>query len=216
MTTGVLGTCLTLTGCGGGQTGENASAPAEDTQAAKDAQPPAGFKTVGGEANGVTVAVPESWTALDLTKDDLDQGLAQSGLSGGALRQAKRGLESLVSSKALWASDPASAAQSPDKFATNLNGFCQPSAGETTEQLISSAKSQLGRLDATIDEAAEVPVEAGQAVRVTYTFTSKDVKVRGTQYYVPAGGRTCLVTLSTDQKDKQQLFDQIGKTVRPV
>lgn len=198
-----------VAGCTGGDPGPSAPVVSE-------APVPAGFKRLGGPGNGVSVAVPASWATLDLTKDDIEQGLAQSGLSGSALDQAKQALKALVTSKAVWASDPASVERSPDKFATNLNGFCQRGTGATAAQLIADAKAQLATLDAEVSEAGEVRAGAGTAVRIVYTFTAGGVKVRGTQFYVPASGRTCIVTISTDREGQQALFDQIGGTVRAL
>ena len=69
---------------------------------------PEGFKPVGSVASGLVVAVPEDWIALDLSKDDLEQGLRSSGLSGPGLERAKQSLQTLVDNRAVWASDPAS------------------------------------------------------------------------------------------------------------
>jgi hypothetical protein len=214
MTTGVLGCCLALaTACGGddpaaGTPGPGAGRPTLTT--------PAGFKRVGDVPNGVTVAVPESWVTLDLSRDDLEQGLSRSGLSGAVLEQFRQGLRALVPSKAVWAADPRSAEQSKKGFPTNLNGFCQPSIAVPAQQRIDDAKQQLSRLKAEVSEAAEVTLGTGKAVRIVYTFDSGGNKIRGTQYYLPGRGKTCIVTLSTDRDDRQELFDRIGGTASPL
>ncbi|WP_271217788.1 hypothetical protein [Streptosporangium carneum] len=180
---------------------------------------PAGFKRVGSDANGLTVAVPQKWLALDLTKDDLDQTLKQTGLSGEALEQARRSLRALVANRAIWASDQASAESSPNKFATNLNGFCQDDAGSPppADQLIADVKGQLEQLGAKVNEAGEVPIDnGGKAVRVVYRLPSHGIEIRGTQYYVQSPGKTCIVTLSTDRDGQQALFDQIARTTQPT
>jgi hypothetical protein len=229
MISAVLGLCLFgAVACGGDTTAspDGAEAPAasdeaaeqtteQTTSAAQDSIPD-GFKRVGSKENGVSIAVPDSWVTLDLSKDDLERGLTQSGLSGAALEQAKQGLQVLVSSKAVWASDPKSAEKSSNGFTTNLNGYCQQNAGASADQLISAAKEQLKQLKAKVTEASEVAVDQGKAVRITYSFPTGGVNVQGTQYYVPGNGKTCIVTLSTDQNGQQKLFDQIGKTARPI
>jgi hypothetical protein len=121
-----------------------------------------------------------------------------------------------VAPKAVWASDPKSAETSPNRFATNLNGFCQPSGSASSDEVISAAKAQLEQVQAKVSEAAEVPIDAGKAVRIVYTFPTGGIDIKGTQYYVPGTGKTCIVTLSTDQDGKQALFDQIGRTVRAI
>jgi hypothetical protein len=56
-----------------------------------------------------------------------------------------------------------------------------------------------------------------KGVRIKYELPMASVTVKGTQYYVPSNrGKTCIVTLSTDLAGKDQLFDEIGATVRAV
>jgi hypothetical protein len=201
--------CLALaTGCGGGTTGGDPP----DTSGV-----PSGFKRIGGSINGLLIAVPESWTAMDLAKDDIQKGLENSGLSGSALEQAKASMQALSANKAVYAMDPDSAKESEHQFATNLNGFCQPSVGASAQGLIDVAKSQLATVNAKVSEAAEVPLGAAKGVRIRYTLPLQGVDVKGTQYYVPSGkGKTCIVTLSTDLDGKDALFDQIGGTIRAI
>jgi hypothetical protein len=187
-----------------------------ETTTPTPADMPEGFKPLGSAASGLTIAVPESWIALDLSKDDLEQGLRSSGLSGPGLERAKQNLQILVDNKALWASDPASAEVSPNRFATNLNGYCQAGPEITVDELMTSAKTELERLDAKVSEAAKMSIDSGAAGRVIYSFTTNGIDIKGTQYYVPTRNKTCIVTLSTDQDGKQELFDSIGKTIRPV
>ncbi|MFB9676464.1 hypothetical protein [Streptosporangium vulgare] len=177
---------------------------------------PEGFKRIGGPANGVTVAVPKEWVALDLTKDDLDKGLKESGLTGPTLEQAKKSLRTLVDNNGIWASDTDSAKTSRNGFPTNLNAFCQAGRQISMEQLISETRSQLEQLNAKVVETKKMRIGSREAARIVYSFETNGVSVRGTQYYVPVAERTCIVTLSTDTGGKQELFDRIGETIRPV
>ncbi|MEU4405870.1 hypothetical protein AB0F88_15195 [Streptosporangium sp. NPDC023963] len=177
---------------------------------------PEGFKRIGGPANGVTVAVPEEWVALDLTKDDLDKGLKSSGLSGPTLEQAKKSLQTLVDNNGIWASDTDSVKTSRNGFPTNLNAFCQAGRQISTEQLLRETRSQLEQLNAKVIETGKVRIGSREVARLVYSFETDGVNVRGTQYYVPVEDRTCIVTLSTDTGGKQELFDRIGETIRPV
>ncbi|WP_436757608.1 hypothetical protein [Streptosporangium sp. V21-05] len=177
---------------------------------------PEGFKRIGGPANGVTVAIPKEWVALDLTKDDLDKGLKNSGLTGPTLEQAKKSLQTLVDNNGIWASDTGSAKGSRNGFPTNLNAFCQAGRQISTEQLLRETRSQLEQLNAKVVETRKVRIGSRDAARIVYSFRTNGVDVRGTQYYVPVADRTCIVTLSTDTEGKQELFDRIGETIRPV
>ncbi|MFF3437434.1 hypothetical protein [Streptosporangium sp. NPDC002721] len=188
-----------------------ATAPAESA-----APVPEGFKRIGGAANGVTVAIPKEWVSLDLTKDDLDKGLESSGLSGPTLEQAKKSLQTLVDNNGLWASDTDSAKTSKNGFPTNLNAFCQAGRQISTEQLLRETRSQLEQLNAKVVETGKVRIGSREAARIVYSFETNGVNVRGTQYYVPVADRTCIVTLSTDTGGKQELFDRIGETIRPL
>jgi hypothetical protein len=194
------------TGCGG----DTGGAPATGDL-------PSGFKRIGGTVNGVLVAVPESWTTVDLAVEDTAKAVERLGLTGPALEQAKTGLRALAASKAVYALDPESTAQSRNRFPTNLNGFCQPSVGATAKMLIDAATSQLATIKAKVSDATEVPLGATRAVRIKYTLPAGTMEVKGTQYYVPSDkGKTCIVTLSTDLDGKDALFDQIGGTIRAV
>ncbi|MEV4381423.1 hypothetical protein [Streptosporangium sp. NPDC049644] len=236
----LLGLCLgTSTACGSGDRIAGAGVPADlarnsspgqsaaPTTSPGSASPtpgrntgaapvPNGFKPIGGTANGVSVAVPKEWVAIDLTKDDLNKGLKSSGLSGPTLEQAKKSLQTLVDNKGIWAADPNSAKSSPNGFPTNLNGFCQAGRQISTEQLIKETRSQLEQLKAKVVAAGTVTIGSRKAARIVYTFPTNGVDVRGTQYYVPTENKTCIVTLSTDVDGKQELFDRIGQTIRPV
>ena len=177
---------------------------------------PEGFKQIGGPANGVSVAVPKAWVAIDLTKDDLEKGLKDSGLSGSTLQEAKKSLQTLVDNKGIWASDPKSAQASPQGFPTNLNAFCQAGRQTSIEQLLQETTDQLKQLKAKVVESGKVTIGSRQAARIVYTFPIEGIDVQGTQYYVPTENKTCIVTLSTDVSGKQKLFDEIGQTIRPV
>ncbi|MGJ6964436.1 hypothetical protein ACSDR0_21235 [Streptosporangium sp. G11] len=235
VTMSLLGLCLGMsTACGSvnpAVTGAVPAAPARAPDLARSPGPgqsagpgstespapvPEGFKPIGGPVNGVVVAVPKDWVALDLTKDDLDKGLKSSGLSGPTLEQAKKSLQALVDNNGIWASDADSAKSSVNGFPTNLNAFCQAGRQMSTDQLLKETRSQLVQLNAKIIEARKVRLGSREAARIVYSFATNGVDVHGTQYYVPTGIKTCIVTLSTDAKDKQELFDRIGETIRPI
>lgn len=204
LTATLLTLCLvTGTACSGGGSASEGASPAD----------PPGFKRFGGPANGVSVAVPETWTTLDLSKDDPKSALAGVGLSSQTLEQVGRNLRPLVSAKAIWAAETEALKNAP--FATNLNGFCQPSSGFTADTLIAKAREQFDRINAEVSEAAETRVGAVRAVRLVYTVTTGGRRINGTQYHVPFGRRTCVVTLSTDRDDMRELFDWIGQTIAP-
>lgn len=238
---GLLGLCLgASTACGGGTgtatatspaalgrspaPGQSAAPSASPTapgsptpgRSAEEAPVPEGFKRIGGPANGVSVAVPKGWVAIDLTKDDLEKGLKESGLSGSTLQEAKKSLQTLVDNKGIWASDPKSAKSSPQGFPTNLNAFCQAGRQTSIDQLLKETTDQLKQLKAKVVESGKVTIGSRQAARIVYTFPIEGIDVQGTQYYVPTENKTCIVTLSTDVSGKQKLFDEIGQTIRPV
>lgn len=213
--TGVL--CLALaTACAGGGSINLAKAPTASpgTTTGGAVAVPKGFEQVGSPANGLSVAVPGPWVALDLTKNDLEQGLKRSGLSGKALERAKEDLQPLVTNKAVWAFDPKSRQSSPNKFTTNLNGYCQSSGNISADQLIGAATKDLEQVKAKVTEATKVTVGGVEAAKLVYTFPAGGMEIKGTQFYLPGSGRTCTVTLSTDQNGKQRLFDRIGQTIR--
>ncbi|WP_344982300.1 hypothetical protein [Streptosporangium fragile] len=230
--TGLLGLCLALTTAwGSGEWAVAAGVPAGDVRppVASPTEPPAtgepegapepgpmpeGFKRIGSAENGLTVAVPQEWIALDLSKDDLEEGLRRSGLTGAAAQQARKSLQTLVDSKGIWATDSASVKASPNGFATNLNGFCQAVQAPSMDQLINETRTQLEQLNAKVTDAKTVRLGSTEAARIVYTFPTNGVDIHGTQYYLPGSGKTCIITLSTDSENRQQLFDRIGRTMR--
>ncbi|GAA0433848.1 hypothetical protein Acor_08120 [Acrocarpospora corrugata] len=204
----LLAAALLLTGCGGD------SPPVSRPSSLPI---PEGFTRIGGLSNGVVMAIPSGWRSVDLSKTDFEAELAASGLSGTALEQAKTSLRALQKNKAIYAMDPGSQEESPQKFVTNLNGFCQPSVGGSADALIELAKQQLTSVKAEVTEATAIPLGNGSGVRIRYTLPLGQTIVHGTQYYAPSDrGRTCVVTFSTDLTGKDALFDQIGGTIRPV
>ncbi|GAA4229098.1 hypothetical protein FHR32_007954 [Streptosporangium album] len=212
--TGVVALALTASCAGDPADLANAPTVSPKTATGRDDATPEGFKRIGGPANGLTVALPRSWIALDLTRDDLEGGLKRSGLTGRALEQARQSLQPLVINKAVWAFDPGSRQTSPSKFTTNLNGYCQPSATTSAQELISAAGKELEQLNAKVTQTSTPQISGIKAARLVYSFPAGGLQIKGTQFYLPAPGKTCTLTLSTDQDGKQRLFDQIGETTR--
>jgi hypothetical protein len=178
---------------------------------------PAGFKRIGGPANGLSVGVPEAWTVFDPDEEDVRQRLAEGGLSGRSLDEAMAMIQEIKARKAIYALDPESAKQSPRQFPTNINGFCQERIGASADALIDLVKKQLATVNASVIDARQVPLTTTTAVRVKYVMPRQGVLIRGSQYYVPLdNGKTCIITITTDLEGKDQLFDQIGGTASPA
>ncbi|GAA2420183.1 hypothetical protein [Nonomuraea africana] len=198
----IVGGLITVARAPGGQLGEYTS-------------PPDDFKRIGSDANGVTVAVPHEWVAHDLTKGDIEEFLERSGLSGKQKESLKKDMQAMADVKAILAIDPKSSKASPNRFATNLNAFCQPGRS-SAEELMDANTKGLEEFGAKVSEATKVRIAGGEAARILYTLPAGNVKVKGTQFHVPTSDTVCTVTLSTDQDNKQKLFDQIGATISPL
>ncbi|MFE3452760.1 hypothetical protein ACFXJ8_27930 [Nonomuraea sp. NPDC059194] len=217
VTTGVL--CLALiTPCGSSGSvvgGLVTVASAPTGQLGDHTSPPEGFERIGSDANGVTVAVPDEWDAIDLTKDDIEKLLERSDLSDEQKERVKQDTQTLAANKAVFAVDRQSTKASPTGFITNLNAFCQPGQ-DSAEQLMDANTKGLEEFGAKVSEATKVQIAGGEAARILYTLPVGNIEIKGTQFHVPTSDTVCTVTLSTDQDDKQKLFDQIGETIRPL
>jgi hypothetical protein len=155
---------------------------------------PEGFTVVEGD--GVSIAVPSDWTLLDaedmsLTSDDM--AMAFPAAPPAMLQQ---GLDMFAKGAVLVAFDFSS-----DSFASNVNVIALP--GEAPLSMLESqAEQQFEALGVDVVDSSSVPMTIGEVLRIEYTFdlTLPDGSSHpggGVQYYVPVGGHTYIVTVSS-------------------
>jgi hypothetical protein len=153
-----------------------------------------GFQVVQGD--GVYLAVPQGWDTV--SSDELGQTFDDATLRRlypKATEQERDMIGQLLRSGALLtAIDP-----DPAGGGRNINIISQaievPLDG--VEGVVQAQFDELG-LDARITDAHRVDTPAGEALRIAYTATALGRTFDGVQFYVPARGRTFVVTGSYD------------------
>jgi hypothetical protein len=165
---------------------------------------PAGYQRVGGATQGISIAIPGSWTTVNLAQLNLRQALQQMGLKGVSQETLSQNLQALIKLKAVFAADIASIKSSPGHFATNINAYCSSSgtsdSGSAGVPLLrQSAEAELPQvLHAQNVTVSEVKIGGVPGIQVGYTLTST---TSGTLHaaqleVLPKPGRACFVTLT--------------------
>jgi hypothetical protein len=200
--------------------GSPASQPAAAADRAPATPPPAGSKWAGSAVQGIWVAIPQSWLALDLARVSLRRAsleFATTGMGNSALRAD---LATLTKEGALVFADPASDATSAHGFTTNATALCQRATGTgspaTMAGLQTAMRAEYAQIRARVLSVTPALVSGGQAfaarlavtARAGYTITELQVvALSGT-------GRTCIITFSTDDRTAfLPAFDKAAATI---
>ncbi|MGI5164169.1 hypothetical protein ACQEU3_07410 [Spirillospora sp. CA-253888] len=213
---------LALSGCLKTDARKDDAAPAQPASSAAPASPvspaaagkprvPAGWKTIGGPANGLRLSIPKSWTDIELLKGDYDRFLDGFKVEGMDKRTMRRGLEGLRKSKAVYAVDTKTVSGG---FATNVNGLCQPLGGASPAQLKNGLKIQLTRVGAQDLQVSEVTVAGRPGILSTYRLKSSTGVLEARQYVAAAGAKGCIVTVTAPQGKLPANADTIADTVQ--
>jgi hypothetical protein len=165
---------------------------------------PAGYQRVGGATQGISIAIPSSWTSVNLGQLNLHQALSQMGLKGVSQATISQNLKALIKLKAVFAADLKSTAGAPGHFATNINAYCSNSGTSVTGKagvplLRQSAEAELPQvLHAQHVKVTEVTIGGVPGVQVNYALTSTTSgTLQAAQLEVlPKAGRACFVTLT--------------------
>jgi hypothetical protein len=219
-----VGISIMLTSCstsGAGQSATSAtasashSASASATPAASSAAQttsaaiPAGYKRIGGSAQGISLAVPASWVEVNLATQTIQEAASQldvTGISDSALVQD---MESLQKQHAIFAADIASAVSDPDHFARNISAYCMSSgvteAGSAGLPFLEAvAKDELSTIGSHVTQK-QVEIGGVPGVETSYQLTTKsDGIVDGSQLEVlPKPDKACIVSLGVDSSESQ-------------
>jgi hypothetical protein len=223
----VTGLAITLTACSsGGSAGSSAAsastpagpssasaasassnaaagnAAAASSPAASSAAVPAGYKRVGGTAQGISLAVPSSWADIDLSQQDAATAIGKLKLSGVAATQLTQSLSQLQQSKAIVAADVKYAATSRGHFARNINAYCnQTDVTDTGRAAIpvlkAGVESQLTTIATHVTER-ETSIGGIPGLETSYQIKSGTLgALYGAQLEVlPKARQACFVTLT--------------------
>jgi hypothetical protein len=182
--------------------------------------PPPGYKWAGSTAQGVWLAVPDSWAAINLAKVDVTQAISRlkpKGISGSFLKPAVR---QLSKQHAIFAVDLASAVRSPHQFATNVNAFCgsTPLVPDMSSSpvLKAMARAQYAQAGWHVLALRDAAIDGHAGVKSTYTIpTAVGMTITDTQYMVlTKNSRLCTITLTTDNPGRfRRTFSKIGHSI---
>jgi hypothetical protein len=200
-----IGLAAAVAAGGGSATASSVRAATGSFQASASTSVPAGYRRVGGAAQGISIAIPGSWVTVNLAQLNLQQALKQMGLKGVSQATLSQNLQTLIKLRAVFAADLKSVASSPRHFATNINAYCSRSGTSDTGSagvplLRQSAEAELPQvLHAQHVIVSEVKIGGVPGVQVGYTLTST---TSGTLHaaqleVLPKPGRACFVTLTT-------------------
>ena len=171
---------------------------------APSADVPEGFATMQG--NGVSVALPERWTQFTAADMDLsDEELAELFPDVDPAEIANFG-SFFEQGAVLLAVDSGS----QGNFAANINVLRTPGSSPLNE-IEPSALQQLRSIGGVVLDSSEVDLPSGRALRISYRLSAGELVIEGAQFYVPAGDRTYIVSISATA-GTGDLADQIMST----
>jgi hypothetical protein len=201
-------TTASTTSPGTGSSATSASAgPASSSTASAPAaaKVPAGYRRVGGAAQGISIAVPRSWVAADLSKETAQRAATRIHLPGISDQQLTQTLESLRKLHALFVADARSAATDPRHRQTNLNAYCLSSgtseAGSAGVPLLKEQSAEEFRqLHAGHIKQKDIQIGGVPGVQTSYTLGTDLGTLQAAQLEVlPKPDRACFVTLTAGQ-----------------
>jgi hypothetical protein len=216
----VIGIGVAVTACGGApatvkpavSAPRSASATASGSPVASPAGSgstaavPAGYARIGGAAQGISLAAPTSWVALNPTKASLDKAAAKADLSGLSAATLIQDMASVQKLHGVIVFDVKSAVDSPEHFVPNLNAYCAVSGvtdvGAAGVPLIkSSAAAEFAKVGATHISSRQLEVGGTPGLDTTYQLdSSTEGTIYGSQLEVlSAPNKVCFVTVSVGQ-----------------
>lgn len=163
----------------------------------------AAYRRIGGRAQGVSVEVPRSWTAVDFSRQTVPQAIRTIGAQGAIETALTQALTPLARLHAAYAADVSSEKTAPGHFMTNVNGYC---VGSGISQTGSVGAAVIGRTWASqlqqvgARDLSQTAVTLGKVAGVESSYTLS-ASTAGTLHAVqlqvlPKPGQACFVTLT--------------------
>ena len=181
----------------------SASPTASPTASSSAATVPAGYTRVGGAAQGISVAAPATWVAIDLAKQSIDSAANKIGLSGFSASTLIQDMQSLQKLHALFVFDVKAAVDGSQHFAPNLNAYCVTSGvtdvGAAGVPLLKEeAAAEFEKVGATHVTQENLQIGGVPGVETSYQLSSSSVgTLYGSQLEVlPKPDKACFVTLT--------------------
>jgi hypothetical protein len=211
----VIGIGVAVTACGSApgtvkpaaSSSQSASATAKGSPAASPAGSssaapvPAGYTRVGGAAQGISIAAPTSWVAINLAKQSIQSAADSADLKGISSAELVQDMTSLQKLHAIIVFDVASAVDG--HFARNLNAYCTTSGvtevGAAGVPLVKEeAAAEFQNLESTHITQRELEIGGVPGVDTSYQVqSSSQGTIYGSQLEVlPAPDKICFVTVT--------------------
>jgi hypothetical protein len=168
-----------------------ASATASSVASSSSAPVPAGYTRVGGVAQGISIAAPASWVAINLAKESVESAANKIGLSGISASTLVQDMESLQKLHAVFVFDVKSAVDSPVHFARNL--------------LKTSATAELEKAGATHITQRDLEIGGVPGVQTSYQLiSSSEGTIYGSQLEVlPKPDKACFATVTAGKGESE-------------
>jgi hypothetical protein len=159
---------------------------------------------------GISVAAPASWVAINLAKETIESAVNKIGLRGVSASTLIQTLESLQKLHPVYVFDVKSAVDSPQHYARNLNAYCGVSGvtdvGTAGVPLLKQAASaEFEKLMATHITQKDLKIGGVPGVEISYQLSSSS---EGTFYgsqleVLPKQDKVCTVTVSVAKGESE-------------
>ncbi|HEX8005936.1 MAG TPA: hypothetical protein VF482_05840 [Trebonia sp.] len=154
-------------------------------------------------AQGISIAAPASWVAVNLAKQTMESAAKEAGLSGISPATLVQDMESLQKLHGVIVFDVKSAVDSPQHFANNLNAYCLASGvtdvGAAGVPLLKTgAAAEFEKVGATHLTQKDLEIGGVPGLETSYQLNSSSVgTIYGSQLEVlPKPDKACFVTVT--------------------
>ena len=159
---------------------------------------PAGYRRVGGAAQGISIVVPAAWVVVNPTAQAVASAPSELGLIGWSASELVQALETLKEWHGILIYDVKYALANPQKFVPNLNTYCHASG--VTEAGVAIPLSALAptyeqKLGATHLTEKDLKIGGVPGAEISYQVnTTKVGTIYASQLIVlPKPGDACFV-----------------------
>jgi hypothetical protein len=204
----LIGVVVAVTSCGAPGTVKPAGSATRSASGVAAASSsagavPAGYKRVGGAAQGISLAVPASWVAVNLAKETIESAAKRTGLRGVSGSTLIQIMEALQKLHPVFVFDVKRAISGPQHFAPNLSAYCGASGvtdvGSAGVPFIkAAAAAEFQKVAATDVTQKDVEIGGVPGVETSYQLSSSsEGTLYGSQLEVlPKPDKACFVTLT--------------------
>jgi hypothetical protein len=201
-----LGLAAAAGGCANAPS-KSAQATAAMWAAAASAAPqapvlPAGAAWVGSRAEGVQVALPDSWVSVSITGMPRSVAISKLGLAGASSSALPQLAPSLAHPAAVDVADPGSGTGQASQFQANVSAYCTeshfPPGTNPVTGLTTAAELELSAVNANNAQITQTRIDGKPALLIDYDLSVGQSTLTGLQYAIaPSAGRACYVTMTT-------------------